>query len=129
MKIFVTSHFDLNNQSEIDNIYTILKDVGFEPYSFIKAYPNEFSDEKSMMKLAKEEISKCDALLFDATQKSTGRAIEIGIAYTLDKKIIVIAKNGTEIRNTLAGVADIIISYDSLKDIRQPLINFYKIIN
>jgi len=69
------------------------------------------------MERARKEIIACDALLFDASEKSTGRAIESGIAFASNKKVTVILKKGTQIKDTLKGIADLIIEYDKLEDI------------
>ncbi|MEI7919199.1 MAG: hypothetical protein WCH65_03155 [bacterium] len=45
-----------------------------------------------MMQRAKEEVIKCDALLIDYDGPTHGRMIELGIAYAMNKKIIVITK-------------------------------------
>jgi nucleoside 2-deoxyribosyltransferase len=126
MKVFITAPFKAGeNKNEIERLCTIVKNSGFEDFCFIRDvenYKKIFNDPKELMEKAREEIRKCDVLLFDATQKSTGRAIEIGIAYSLHKKIIVIAKKNTEIKDTLRGVADVIIEYKEIGDIG-PLLN------
>ena len=66
---------------------------------------------------ARQEISGCDALLIDLTDKSTGRAIEAGMAFSMGKKIIVIAKEGTLLKDTAKGIADSIIEYNKIDDI------------
>jgi len=66
------------------------------------------------MHRAKQEIAKSDALLIDVTDKPTGRAIEAGIAYALGKKIILIMKKGTKIKDTSRGIANVIIEYNKL---------------
>ena len=130
MKIFITSSFrGSDNKKEIENLCKIVRSAGFEDFCFIRDiehYKKTFNNPKNLMKRSKEEISMCDALLFDATEKSTGRAIEVGIAYSLGKKIIVIIKEGTEIKDTLRGVADIIISYKEINDISKDLSNYLK---
>jgi nucleoside 2-deoxyribosyltransferase len=73
------------------------------------------------MKRAKEEIEKSDFLLIDMTDKPTGRAIEAGIAYALNKKIIVIMKKGTQIKDTTRGISEEVIEYNNLEDIVKPL--------
>jgi len=84
-----------------------------------------FDDPKELMVKAREEIQKCDVLLFDASVKSTGRAIEVGIAYSLNKKIIVIIKEGAAIKDNLQGVADSVITYKNIEDIQSDLTSLY----
>jgi len=87
----------------------------------VENYQKLFTDPKELMDRARAEIAKCDALLFDATNKSTGRAIEMGIAFAKGKRIIVIMKEDTAIKDTLRGVADSIITYKKLEDIQVDL--------
>jgi nucleoside 2-deoxyribosyltransferase len=76
------------------------------------------------MKQAEAEIKKSDALLIDITDKPTGRTLEAGMAYSLGKKIIVIMKRGTQIKDTMRGIADLIIEYDTIEDIAADLKKF-----
>ena len=121
MKLFITASFKNGvNKGEVENICRIVKESGFVDFCFIRDvenYQKIFYDSKELMQRAKEEISKSDALLVDMTDKPTGRAIEAGIAYTLGKKVIVIMKKGTAIKDTSRGIADAVIEYDALDDI------------
>ena len=121
MKLFITASFKNGvNKGEVENICRIVKESGFVDFCFIRDvenYQKMFYDSKELMQRAKEEISKSDALLVDMTDKPTGRAIEAGIAYTLGKKVIVIMKKGTAIKDTSRGIADAVIEYDALDDI------------
>jgi len=130
MKIFITSSFrGFDNKEEIENLCRIVRKAGFEDFCFIRDiehYEKTFSNSKELMKRAKEEISKCDALLFNATKKSTVRAIEVGIAYSMGKKIIVIMKEGTKIKDTLQGIADIVITYGEINDVSESLSKYLK---
>ena len=129
MKVYITSTYKgEENKVEIENICSLVRQSGFEDFSFIRdieSYQKTFTDTKELMNRAKEEILKCDALLLDVTQKSTGRTIEAGIAFANGKKIIIIAKRGACIKDTLKGVADVVIEYDTLEDIVEPLTSFY----
>ena len=69
------------------------------------------------MKRAKEEIVKCDAVLIDMSDSPTGRSMEAGMAYALGKKIVVIMKKGTKIKDTTRGIADVIVEYEKVEDI------------
>jgi nucleoside 2-deoxyribosyltransferase len=69
------------------------------------------------MDRAKLEIEKSDCLLIDMTSKPTGRAFEAGIAFAMGKKIVVIMKRGTQVKETTRRIADLIIEYDQIEDI------------
>jgi len=125
MRVYVTSSFG-DSPENIDKLCSIVRSAGFSDFSFIRdieGYKKIFSDPKELMSRAAQEIKKSDALLIDMTNKSTGRAIEAGLAYALGKKIIVIMKRGTAIKDTTRGIADTIVEYDCLDDIYQGLKN------
>jgi nucleoside 2-deoxyribosyltransferase len=128
MKLFITHTFKgLENKPEIENLCRIVAQSGWQDYSFVRDaenYTKKFSSPKEMMLGAKKAISECDALLFDLTDPSVGKAIEAGIAFQLEKKIIVIVKKDAEKRNTILGIADIFIEYDQIEDIEIPLTNY-----
>lgn len=133
MKIFITSSFrGFDNKFEIENLCMIVRNAGYEDFCFIRDiehYEKTFIDSKELMEKVREEIGKCDALLFDATEKSTVRAMELGIAYSLGKIIIVIVKKGIKVKDTLRGVANIIIPYKQINDISKDLSKYLKSIN
>lgn len=123
MRIFITSSFG-DSKEEIERLCSIVKSAGFEDFSFIRDienYQKIFNDPKELMSRAREEIEKSDALLIDMTDKPTGRAIEAGMAYALGKKIIVIMKKDTKIKDTTRGIADVVIEYDEVEDISSQL--------
>jgi len=125
MKVFITASFKGGkNKKEIEKLCSIVKNAGFEDFCFIRDvenYQKVFNNPKELMNRAREEILRCDVLLYDATKKSTGRAIELGIAFSNNKKAIVIVKKGTVIKDTLRGVAAAIITYSQIEDIQQDL--------
>lgn len=125
MKLFITSSFESGkNREEIENLYCLVQKAGFKAFSFIRDvenYQKIFDDPHELMKRAKLEISLSDALLIDMTGKPTGRAIEAGIAFSQDKKIIVIMKKGVIIKDTVKGIANEIIEYENIEDIVEPM--------
>jgi len=123
MKIYITSSFG-DSPETIERLCAIVRSAGFEDFSFIRDIENfqkVFDDPKELMQRAKKEIKKCDALLIDMTDKPTGRSIEAGMAYAFGKKIVVIMKRGTQIKDTTRGIADLITEYDELEDIAADL--------
>lgn len=125
MKVFITASFKSGeNKKEIERLCAIVKSAGFEDFCFIRDienYQKVFDNPKELMLRARKEIENCNALLIDMTNKPTGRAIEAGIAHALNKKIILIMKKGTVIKDTSRGIADSVIEYDDLEDIVEPL--------
>lgn len=125
MKVFITASFkEDKNRKEIEHLCSVVRTAGFDDFCFIRDvenYQKIFDNPRQLMDRAREEIKKCDVLLFDATEKSTGRAIELGIAFSNKKKIVVIMKEGTLIKDTLRGVADAIITYKVMGDIQDDL--------
>ncbi|MDD5098748.1 MAG: nucleoside 2-deoxyribosyltransferase [Candidatus Colwellbacteria bacterium] len=123
MRIYITSSLG-DEKEEIERLCSIVRSAGLEDFNFIRDYPEPFDDPRYLMEKSKEEIKKSDVLLIDVTNKPTGRAIEAGMAYSLGKKIIVIMKRGTEIKDTTRGIANKIIEYDVIEDIIPELEEF-----
>ncbi len=121
MKIYITAPFKgEDNKNEIEKMCSIIRESWFEDYCFVRD-EKAFDDYHKMMQRAKEEVIKCDVLLIDYDGPTHGRMIELGIAYTMDKKIILITKEGTSIKQTVRGVVDSIIEYKELEDIIEPM--------
>ncbi|MDO8570720.1 MAG: hypothetical protein Q7R97_04010 [Candidatus Daviesbacteria bacterium] len=120
-RIYITTSFKgTENKEETESLCSLIKEAGFEDFCFIRDienYQKIFNNPKDLMEKAFEEIKKSDFLLIDMSDKPTGRAIEAGIAYAIGKKIIVTMKQGTKIKDTTRGIADVIIEYNSLEDI------------
>ncbi len=121
MKLYITTNFqEGNNRKEIEELCGLMAQAGFEDFCFIRDvenYKKKFNNPYDLMRRAKDEIEKSDALLIDMTMKPTGRAVEAGIAFALNKKVVVIAKRGTLIKDTIRGIADRVIEYDTISDV------------
>lgn len=123
MRCYITSSFG-DSKEEIEKLCSVVKSAGFEDFSFIRDvenYQKVFDDPKDLMRRAEDEIRKSDALLIDMTEKPTGRAIEVGMAYSLGKKVIAIIKRGMQIKDTTRGITDVIVEYDAIEDISDGL--------
>lgn len=124
-RIFITTPYkNAENKVEIEHLCSLVRQAGFEDFCFVRDvehYTHIFTDPHELMQRAFEEIKKSDWLLIDVTNKPTGRAIEAGIAFALKKKIVVMMKKGTKVKDSVRGIADKIIEYDSLDDISRHL--------
>jgi len=126
MKIYITAPFkNEENKDAIEKMCNLVKESGFEDFCFIRDienYQKIFNDLHELMDKTKEELLKCDGLLIDVSDNpSSGQAIEAGMAYILNKKIIIIAKKGTTIKDTMKGITDNLIEYERIEDILEPL--------
>jgi len=125
MKVYITAKFGTGNKEEIDNMCALVQKSGFEDFCFVRDVDEKFQDAHELMQRAKEEIATCDVLLIQYDGPSHGRIVELGIAYALDKMIILITKEGTFIKETILGVTDAVIEYNQLEDIVTPLAQLY----
>ena len=125
MKIYITAPFrDWENKDKIEYICSMVRRSWFEDYCFVRD-EKMFDDEYEMMRRAKEKIEKCEALLIDYDGPTHGRMIELGIAYAMNKKIVLITKRWTHIKDTVRGVSNSIIEYENIEDIIEPMKKTY----
>lgn len=120
-RIFITASFqEGKNKADIEKLCFLVRSAGFEDFCFIRDvenYQKLFSSPAELMTRAKKEIEKSEYLLIDMADKPTGRAIEAGIAYALGKKIVVIMKRGTQIKDTTKGISVKTIEYNEINEI------------
>lgn len=125
MKVYVTASFrGSDNKEEIERLCALIQQAGFEDFCFIRDienYQKVFDDAHELMRRAKEEMAKCDVLLMEYDGPGHGRMVELGIAYALGKRIILITKKGTFVKETIFGVTNSLIEYKHLEDIVDPL--------
>lgn len=128
MKIYITAKFKgLDNKDEIEKLCKLVKKSWFEDFCFIRDienYQKTFENPYELMIKAKEEIEKCDALLINYDWAWNWRIVELWIAYAINKKIIIITKKWTQIKETIKWVSNLIIEYNNLEDIIKPLWKF-----
>jgi len=91
-----------------------------ETYSFVFDF-TEKVDDKKLMEEALAEIDKSDMLLAEASDKSVGVGLEAGYAKAKGKKIVYLYKKGTEKQQTISGISDLLIEYESAEDIIKEL--------
>lgn len=82
-------------------------------------------DIKEVVQKAMEFVKKCDMILVEASEKSSGAYFETGYAKALGKKVIIVHRKGTE-TNFLNGAADVSIEYEDFEDLRERLKDRFK---
>ncbi len=83
---------------------------------------NFFKSQDELWAAALQYLIGCDALLIDISDApSGGRLVEAGMAYSLNKPIYVIVKNGVVYKDLYNGIATSILKYDEVADITKQL--------
>ncbi len=106
---------------EIQTIRTILAEKQISLFVFVDNYQFTAATEKQMMQTAFTEISSCNLLIAEVSEKAIGVGIEIGYAVALHKPVIYLRKANTEHSTTASGSADYSIVYENKEQLAQKL--------
>lgn len=129
MKVYVAaSHKGTEYKQQIEELCTAVRKAGLVDFCFnrdVLRYRNAISDPKEMWSQVRDEIGACDALLVDVSGHPTsGRLVEMGIAYSLRKPVIVIERKGTHHKELFYGISSEIIKYSDYEDLAKQLKKF-----
>ena len=92
-------------------IKTTIISRDYEQWGKIHFNPDE------LMKLAFELIEKSKLLIIEFSEKGVGLGIEAGYAFARNIPIILIAKVGSDISNTIRGIAKKVIFYNDQEEL------------
>lgn len=118
MKAYLAIKFieDGNNKTLIEALSERLKEFGIETVVFFRDYENwgeKRFEPKELMRLSHEATDICDVVIIEFSEKGVGLGIEAGYAHAKGKPVHVIAQTGSEISDTLRGIAQSITFYGS----------------
>ena len=117
-------HEDFKNKILIEEISNSLNDAGFQTIVMARDYEKygkvHFSP-KELMELTFELISRSDILVIEFSEKGVGLGIEAGYAYAKRIPIIVIAREGSDVSDTLKGISKEVIIYKNLRELSEKL--------
>lgn len=118
MKAYLAIKFkeDGGNRELIERLSKRFEQGGVQTVVFFRDYENwgeKHFEPKELMRLAHEATNACDAVLIEFSEKGVGLGIEAGYASAKGKPIHVIAKTGSEISDTLRGIATSITFYNT----------------
>lgn len=118
--IAIKYHEDYRNKTTVAKISSILEGKGYDIFCMvgdIKTEELDSYDPKGLMELTFEKIDICDLIIIDLTEKGVGLGIEAGYAYAKGIPIITIAKNNSDISETLEGISEDVLFYKGIDDL------------
>jgi 2'-deoxynucleoside 5'-phosphate N-hydrolase len=113
-------HADQSNKPQIETISSIFEAQGFEVFNVardLEQWGEVVFEPSDLMRQSFNLIRSSDLLLIEFSEKGVGLGIEAGFAQAIGKRIVVLAKTGSEISNTLAGISSELHFYDSETDL------------
>lgn len=120
--IGIKYHKDYRNKEVIYKITSALEKIGYTTSCIVRDMEDNKKREynpKELMELTFKEIEECDLVIIDLTEKGVGLGIEAGYAFAKDIPIITIAKEGSDISETLEGISKRIVLYEDIEDIER----------
>ena len=116
-------HEDYKNKELIEKLYNSLSEAEFEVLSMVKDIEKYGKlNLVELMKKTFEQINKSDLMVVEFSEKGVGLGIEAGYAHAKGIPIVVIAREGCEISDTLKGITKEIIVYNSPEEVGNLLI-------
>jgi crotonobetainyl-CoA:carnitine CoA-transferase CaiB-like acyl-CoA transferase len=122
-------HADNANRNLIETISRAFEARGCEVINVardLEHWGNVVFEPNDLMRQSFNLIRSSDLLLLEFSEKGVGLGIEAGFAHAIGKRIVVLAKTGSEISNTLAGIASEILFYDSETDLERIAIKLFQ---
>lgn len=113
---------------EIEVIRTCLKNHNIDLMVFVDKYNFNIQEEKEMMKIAFEEIDRCDLLVIELTKKAIGVGVEVGYARAKNKPIVYLKRINANHSTTVGGSANFIAEYKDPIHLEQQLNKIIKLI-
>lgn len=118
-KVFISYSF--SKREDVKELHEQLKKLleerfNLEVYAFVFDYEDDV-DDKKLMDDALKKVNESDILIVELSNKSVGVGIEAGYAKAKGKSIIYIHKLGAELKQTMSGIADVVIAYENTNDL------------
>jgi 2'-deoxynucleoside 5'-phosphate N-hydrolase len=115
-------HPDDRNRETIEILSQTLASCGFEPFCVrrdLERWGAVAMSPQQLMTRTFEIIHACHLAVIDLTEKGVGLGIEAGYAYAQMIPVITIAREGSDISDTLRGISQGVYFYRVPADLRE----------
>lgn len=118
-KIFIS--YSYTQRKDFEVFHKRLKDFlqakfDLEVYAFVFDF-NQKVDDRELMDQALAKIDESDVLMVELSHKSIGVGIEAGYAKAKGIPILYLHRKGTEIKQVMNGIAELVITYEDVDDV------------
>ncbi|MBV7329089.1 nucleoside 2-deoxyribosyltransferase [Chloroflexi bacterium TSY] len=115
-------HPDNRNRSTIEAISQALANCGMECQCIRRDVEQwgavDLGTPQALMAKTFEVIQACDLTIIELSEKGVGLGIEAGYAHAIGKRVFTIAKIGSDVSTTLAGISSKVYLYDKIEDLQ-----------
>ncbi|KIW97527.1 uncharacterized protein Z519_01111 [Cladophialophora bantiana CBS 173.52] len=120
--IGIKFHPDDRNRHVIEQLSDLLTSCGFETicvrrdiekWGVISLSPRELMRETFVI------IRSCQLVVIELSEKGVGLGIESGYAFAHAIPVITIARDGSDISDTLRGISEAVYVYENMADLRE----------
>ena len=115
-------HADYSDKKVIEDISNALEKAGITTVVMVRDFEKWGERRFASQELMREtfrQIDLSDILVVEYSEKGVGLGIEAGYAYAKNIPIFVIARTGSEISETIKGIARSIFFYDNVSEITE----------
>lgn len=122
MKVYIgfKYHKDHRNKDSVEKLVALLEKKGYQTACIVEDNyrgQQKITNSIDLMKATFDKIDECDLVIIDLSEKGVGLGIEAGYAYAKDIPVITIAKQGSDVSETLEGISKSIIFYNRIEDL------------
>lgn len=117
---------DFRNRSIVDSIEKALNILNIKGSCIIRDFEcknKKAYKPKELMDIAFHEIKESDFIIMDFSEKGVGLGIEAGYAYANGKPIILLAKENSDVSNTISGIVDTVRFYKDIQEIEKIVVS------
>ena len=118
-KVFISYSF--SKRTDFRRLHKRLKSVlenkfNLEVYAFVFDFIDTV-DDTTLMDESLKKIDESDYVIVELSNKSVGIGIEAGYAKAKNKPIIYLHKKGSDMKQAMNGISDIVITYEDIEDL------------
>jgi len=115
---------DFRNQEEVRSLIGVIEELGLDVYCVVEhaeRWGQVILEPRELLRRTFEEIDKSDLLIANVADWPIGVGVEAGYAFARGIPVLCIWPEGSRLANTVAGLAEAVVSYCDPQDLKAKL--------